>query len=72
MPCCGRPDNRAKKSRDKSYFEKYAYLSSSQKRLQTQLEGSKCEACDALTVGDPCSVCGKSKTQSEAQEPPVA
>ena len=67
-PCCGRPNNRQKKSGSAGYYEKYAYLSSHQKEQQVKVSGSKCESCDALTMGDPCTVCGNPK-QINQEEP---
>ncbi len=68
--CCGRPDNRANKKGPAGYYERYAYLSSHQRAKQVELSGSKCPTCDALTMGDPCTVCGTKKTgvQVEAKE----
>ena len=67
MGCCGRPDNRTQKG--KSYAERYAYMSSNQ--INTQVGTlSKCVGCDALTSGDPCTVCGVVKN-SEAKEETV-
>ncbi len=64
MGCCGRPDNRVQKGN--SYAERYAYMSSHQ--INTQLGAlSKCKSCDALTSGDPCTVCGIVK-KVEAKE----
>jgi hypothetical protein len=68
MGCCGRPNNRAGKGGPASYYERYGYLSSSQRAKQTQLVGSKCEACDALTMTDVnnnCTTCGGSKLKAE-------
>ena len=62
--CCGRPNNRAGKGSPASYYERYAYLSSHQRAQQIKLVGSKCDACDALTMSDTdnkCTVCGNSK-----------
>ncbi len=68
MPCCGRPDSRAKKSGEAAYYSRYSYLSSSQRARQAQVDpASRCKPCAALTVGDPCTVCGMPKTQTEAQ-----
>ena len=67
MACCGRPDNRAGKGGPASYYEKYAYLTGAQIAKQAELVGSKCTQCDALTSGDPCTICGKSKTQEEKE-----
>ena len=64
MPCCGRPDNRAAKT-EAEYYQRYAYLSKEQRARQLALSGSKCASCDALTLGDPCAVCGKSKAPKE-------
>jgi recombinational DNA repair protein RecR len=66
MPCCGKPNNRAKKGAAE-YYARYAYLSSHQRAKQLEIAGSKCKTCDALTAGDPCSICGNSK-QSEQKE----
>ena len=62
--CCGRPNNRANKKGggEADYYARYAYLSSHQRARQAELVGSKCTTCDALTMGDPCSICGTSKT----------
>ena len=67
MPCCGRPDNRATGG-EGAYYERYAYLSSHKRAKQIELAGSKCEKCDALTMGDPCTICGAKKTKPETQE----
>ena len=64
MPCCGRPDNRQRKSGAAGYYDRYTYLNSHQRAQQLKVSGSKCEHCDALTVGDPCTVCGNSKQTS--------
>ena len=68
MSCCGRPNNRNQKSGASSYYARYAYLNSHQKAQQEKVAGSKCDACDALTVGDPCSVCGGAKTSNEEEQ----
>ena len=68
MACCGRPNNRANKldkNDAEAYYERFAYLSSHQKAQQLQLVGSQCTSCAALTVGDPCSVCGEPKIPNE-------
>lgn len=65
MPCCGRPDNRAKKEGAAGYYERYGYLSSGQRARQKGLGISRCEKCDAFTAGDPCGVCGDPKTKKE-------
>lgn len=59
-PCCGRPNNRAKNN-EAAYYERYAYLSKEQRARQLELVGSTCATCDALTAGDPCSICGNPK-----------
>ena len=59
--CCGRPDNRAGKKGQRSYYDRYAYLSSHQRAKQVELGGSKCTSCDAITMGNPCTTCGASK-----------
>jgi recombinational DNA repair protein RecR len=61
-PCCGRPDNRQVKN--KSYNERFAYLSSHQIN-KAQL--STCKECAALTSGDPCTICGKSKIKEDEE-----
>lgn len=63
--CCGRPDNRNQKSSAKNYFDRYAYMSSHQLKLKEKMvgAGSKCSKCDAITVGDPCNVCGGVKVK---------
>lgn len=65
--CCGRPNNRAKKEGAAGYYAKYAYLSSSQREAAEKVMGSvaKCTTCDALTMGDPCTICGQPKSQEE-------
>jgi hypothetical protein len=68
MGCCGRPDNRVNTKGAAGYYERYAYLSSHQRAKQAELSGSKCLTCDALTLGDPCTVCGTSKTKSQDEE----
>ena len=67
MGCCGRPDNRANKGGAAGYYERYAYLSSHQRAKQLELSGSKCKTCDALTMGDPCTICGAKKTKPEVE-----
>lgn len=64
MPCCGRADNRANKG-EAAYYARYAYLSKEQKARQLALIGSSCSTCDAITAGDPCSVCGNAKPSKE-------
>ena len=66
--CCGRPDNRANKGGESGYYARYAYLSSHQRAKQAELSGSKCTNCDALTMGDPCTICGANKTKPEIEE----
>ena len=68
MACCGRANNRAQKSKAGDYHSRYAYLSSAQRAKQAAISGSKCNHCAALTMGDPCSVCGNPKTQGGAKE----
>ncbi len=69
MGCCGRPDNRQNKGA-KEYYQKYAYLSSHQQEQAEKLMGTiaKCVSCDALTMGDPCVICGQPKSIKEEQE----
>ncbi len=64
--CCGRPNNRA--SKDVNYYNRFAYLSSHQREL-AQKAGAlgKCNYCDALTSGEPCSICGNPKVKKEEQ-----
>lgn len=70
MGCCGRPDNRQNKGGASDYYKKYAYLSSHQQEQAEKLLGSiaKCKSCDALTMGDPCTICGQPKSTKEEQE----
>lgn len=66
MACCGRPNNRAQKDEGPAaYYARYAYLSKEQRRQQLALVGTSCKSCDAITVGDPCSVCGNPKAPKE-------
>lgn len=67
MPCCGRPDNRQNKGGSAEYYKKYAYLSSHQRAEAEKLIGQigMCASCDALTMGDPCTICGKPKSPKE-------
>jgi len=66
MGCCGRPNNRASKGGGEAgYYARYAYLSGHQRAKQLELLGSKCSKCDALTMGDPCNICGTKKTEAE-------
>lgn len=70
MGCCGRPNNRAQKGSggEADYYARYAYLNSSQRAKQTELVGSKCKNCDALTMSDAeskCTVCGNPKEKKE-------
>jgi recombinational DNA repair protein RecR len=70
MGCCGRPNNRQNKEGASGYYQKYAYLSSHQREQAEKIVGQmgKCIPCDALTMGDPCTICGKPKTTKEEQE----
>jgi hypothetical protein len=64
MPCCGRPANNAKKGGgEAAYHSRYAYRSSSQLARLNEIGASKCVPCSAITVGDPCTVCGNPKKQ---------
>ncbi len=65
MSCCGRPNNRNKKSGAASYYERYGYLSSRQRQKQAELGIAHCNSCDAYTSGDPCTVCGNPKKEVE-------
>lgn len=69
MPCCGRPNNRANKEGAAGYYQKYAYLSGAQREAAQKVLGqiNKCEHCHALTMGDPCTVCGNPKPKEEGQ-----
>jgi len=65
MPCCGRANNRRQKSVNKEgYYDRYTYLNSHQRARQQQ-QSSNCKNCAALTVGDPCAVCGQVKNQEK-------
>lgn len=70
MGCCGRPDNRGSKEGAAGYYNKYAYLSSAQREKAQKIAGNigKCFNCDALTAGDPCTICGNPKIKKEEQE----
>jgi hypothetical protein len=68
MPCCGRPNNRGVKGGEAEYYARHAYLTSAQKAKQAQLGVSNCASCDAITLGDPCKVCGNPKAQGEQKE----
>lgn len=59
-PCCGRANNNSKKGAA-GYYERYAFLSSAQKEQQIKIAGNSCSICAAITIGDPCSVCGNPK-----------
>jgi len=63
--CCGRPNNRAAK--EGNYYERFAYLSSHQKQVQADTVGTTCPTCDAITLGNPCQVCGNPKDQPKAE-----
>lgn len=65
MGCCGRPNNNPQNNKS-NYYQRYGYLTSAQKEAQLKLHGSKCSKCDALTIGDPCSVCGTAKAENSA------
>ena len=69
MPCCGRPNNNAKKGNGAGdYYSRYAYLSSSQQAEKAALGVSNCSSCDAATMGDPCAVCGNPKEEKEKED----
>lgn len=68
MPCCGRANNKNQKSNTKSYYDRYAYLNSHQRAKQVAASGSDCKNCAALTMGDPCAVCGQVKNQSKEEQ----
>ena len=68
MPCCGRANNRIQKAGNAGHHGRYAYRSSSQIAQLEKIGASRCNTCNAFTVGDPCSVCGQSKAQKEEQE----
>lgn len=63
MGCCGRPNNNNNKSSTSNYYERYGYLSGPQRQKQIPLGISSCKVCDAYTSGDPCTVCGSSKSK---------
>lgn len=65
MPCCGRANNNTSKGAA-GYYERYAFLTGAQKEKQLKIAGSNCSTCTAITVGDPCSVCGNKKNSEEA------
>ena len=67
MSCCGRANNRRQKSNNQSYYARYTYLNSHQKAKQLQQQGSTCKNCAALTMGNPCAVCGQSKNQDKEE-----
>ena len=64
MGCCGRPDSRAVKE---NYYERFAYLTNQQKRTQAETVGTSCPTCDAITLGEPCSVCGNPKNKPKVE-----
>ncbi len=68
MGCCGRADNRVKKSINKNYYDRYSYLNSQQRAKQLKQQGSSCKNCAALTMGDPCVVCGQVKNQNKEEQ----
>jgi recombinational DNA repair protein RecR len=65
MGCCGKPNNRARKSGANSYYERYAYLSSRQQQKAADLGIAHCKKCGAYTSGDPCTICGTPKKAKE-------
>ncbi len=67
MGCCGRPDNRNKKNGAAGYYERYGYLSGSQRQKQAALGISSCTTCDAYTSGDPCTICGHPKPKAKGE-----
>lgn len=69
MPCCGRPNNRQNKEGAAGYYQRYAYLSGAQREAAQKVLGEigKCTHCDALTMGDPCTICGNPKPAKEEQ-----
>ena len=69
MPCCGRPNNRATKGGGEAeYYQRHTFLTAAQKAKQQQLGVSNCKKCDALTIGDPCNVCGNPKPVAKEKE----
>jgi len=68
MGCCGRANNRSKKEGAAGYYERYGYLNSNQRAKQRGLGISTCKSCDAFTSGNPCSICGKSKTKQVEED----
>ncbi len=67
-PCCGRPNNRVATQGAADYYSRFPYLTSAQKQKQRTLGVSNCSSCAALTVGDPCAVCGAVKIPTEDEE----
>jgi hypothetical protein len=67
-PCCGRPNNRASAKDEGDYYSRFAYLSAAQKEKQRTIGVSNCTGCDALTMGDPCTVCGIVKYPEDSEE----
>ena len=69
MGCCGRPDNRVNKEGAAGYYQKYAYLSSSQREAAQKVVGqiTTCDSCDALTMtaNNSCIVCGNPKESKD-------
>lgn len=70
MGCCGRPNNRGNKGQGGAadYYSQFAYLSGHQRAKQLAQQGSKCSKCDALTMGNPCSICGAKKTEPKGKK----
>ena len=71
MGCCGRANNRDKKNSERSYLEKYAYLSKAQLAQKAAIGATNCTPCGALTFDNDqgaCSVCGTSKNTEEPQQ----
>lgn len=65
MGCCGRPDNRTVKG---NYYDRFAYLTKHQRQMQAETVGTSCPTCDAITLGDPCKVCGNPKNTPKSDE----
>jgi len=64
MGCCGRPNNNPTKQ---NYYERFAYLSSSQIEQKINTVGSTCPTCQAITLGDPCKTCGNPKNPPKTE-----
>ena len=67
--CCGRANNRRRKSNTQSYYDRYAYLDGHQiQAKKLQQSGSTCKVCAAYTVVDPCAICGQVKDPNKEEQ----